>query len=65
MNITITQIKSKYGRKKDHRETLRSLGLKGINSSVQKQENPAILGMIKKVEHLIKVDREKTGEVKQ
>ena len=53
--IKITQIRSTIGSLKRTKETMRALGLKKINQSVEHKVNPAILGMIKKVHHLIKI----------
>ena len=54
--LKITLIKSKYGRKPNQRETLKGLGLRKIGQSVITEDNPMIRGMIRKVEHLIKVE---------
>jgi len=54
--LKITLIKSKYGRKPNQRETLKGLGLRKIGQSVIREDNPMIRGMIRKVEHLIKVE---------
>lgn len=54
--LKVTQIKSGIDRSKRQKDTLRALGLRKINHSVEHEATPQILGMIKKVEHLIKVD---------
>ncbi|MFZ5648775.1 MAG: 50S ribosomal protein L30 [Bacillota bacterium] len=54
--LKITLVKSLIGRPEDQRDTVRALGLGKTNSSVVKEENPAIMGMIKKVSHLVKVE---------
>jgi len=54
--LKITLIRSKYGRKPDQRETLKGLGLRKIGQSVIRENNPMIRGMIRKVEHLVKVE---------
>ena len=51
--IKIKQIKSRIGRPKDQKRTLDALGLKKINSVVEHNATPQILGMVKKVSHLI------------
>jgi len=53
--IRIKQIKSRIGRSKDQRRTLDALGLKKINSVVEHNATAQILGMVKKVSHLITV----------
>ncbi len=54
--LKITLTKSLIGRKKSHIATAEALGLKKIGKSVEKEENPAIKGMIKGIEYLIKVE---------
>ena len=53
--IRIKQIKSRIGRPKDQRRTLDALGLKKINSVVEHNATTQILGMVRKVSHLITV----------
>lgn len=53
--IKITQVKSKIGRPKDQKKTLEALGLKKINSVVEHNSTPQIMGMVNKVKHLIKI----------
>ena len=53
--IRIKQIKSRIGRPKDQRRTLDALGLKKINSVVEHNATTQILGMVKKISHLITV----------
>ena len=57
--IKIKQLKSPIGRNNKQRETLISLGLNKINRERTLEINPAIQGMIDKVNHLIKVDEVK------
>jgi large subunit ribosomal protein L30 len=54
--LRVTQIKSKIGSKKEHRNSLRSLGLHRIGDVVVKQDRPEIRGMIKSVRHLVTVE---------
>ena len=53
--IKIKQVKSAIKRPADQKATLKALGFRKLNQTVEKQVNPQILGMIKKVQHLIKV----------
>ena len=53
--IKIQLVKSPIGYSKDQRATLEALGLKRINSVVEKEDNDCIQGMIRKVTHLVKV----------
>ena len=57
--IKIKQLKSPIGRNNKQRKILISLGLNKINREKIHESNAAILGMINKVKHLIKVDEVK------
>ena len=54
--LKITQVKSRIGYKKKAKATLDAMGLKKMNQTVELPDNPAIRGMIKKIEYLIKVE---------
>ncbi len=54
--IKITQVRSKIGSPQRQKDTLIALGLKKLNSSVEKEATPQILGMVKKISHLVKVE---------
>jgi len=54
--LKVTQVKSKIGSKKSHRDSLRALGLHRIGDSVVKQDRPEIRGMINAVRHLVTVE---------
>jgi large subunit ribosomal protein L30 len=53
--IKIKQIKSKIGYPVDQKRTLEALGLHKISQVVEKEDNPVIRGMIRKVHHLVEV----------
>tara|TARA_B100000767_G_C19446218_1_gene402057 strand:+ start:402 stop:581 length:180 start_codon:yes stop_codon:yes gene_type:complete len=53
--IKIKQVRSRIGRPKDQKLTLDALGLKKMNKVVEHNATPQILGMVKKIQHLIKV----------
>ncbi|MGV8848905.1 MAG: 50S ribosomal protein L30 [Propionibacteriaceae bacterium] len=52
----VTQIKSGVGGKQNHRDTLRTLGLKKIGQSKLVEDRPEVRGMIKTVAHLVTVE---------
>ncbi len=52
--IRIKLIKSVIGTKKSHRDTIKGLGLKKLNSSSMLDDTPEIRGMIHKIHYLIK-----------
>ena len=54
--IKITLIKSPIDRPERQKLTLRALGLKKTNSSNEVEATPQVLGMVRKVEHLVKVE---------
>jgi large subunit ribosomal protein L30 len=54
--IKITQIKSPINRTKKQKLTLQALGLRKIGMTVEHKRTPNILGMVKKVSHLIIVE---------
>lgn len=54
--VKITQIRSLIGRPEKHRRIVRALGLKRIHQTVEHKNNPAIMGMVKKVPHLVRAE---------
>jgi large subunit ribosomal protein L30 len=55
--VKITQIKSKIGSSKRQRATLATLGLRRINHSVERENNPVVMGLIEKVKHLVRIEQ--------
>lgn len=53
--IRITQVRSGAGRRKIQRRTLRALGIRHHQQSVEHDDTPAIRGMIAKVDYLVEV----------
>jgi large subunit ribosomal protein L30 len=54
--IKITLIKSPIDRPERQKQTLKALGLNKTNVAKEIEATPQILGMIRKVEHLVKVE---------
>lgn len=54
--VQITLKKSLIGRKSSHIATANALGLKKIGKTVEHEDTPQILGMIKKIDYLLKVE---------
>jgi large subunit ribosomal protein L30 len=54
--IEITLVKSTIDRPEVQKKTVRALGLNKLNSKVVQNETPQILGMIRKVSHLVKIE---------
>ncbi|MBK7763276.1 MAG: 50S ribosomal protein L30 [Bacteroidetes bacterium] len=55
--IKVTQVKSGIDRSKRQKATLIALGLRKISQTREYEATPQILGMIKKVEHLVKTEK--------
>lgn len=55
--IQITQIKSRINAPKVQKATLDALGIHKMNHSVIKEDTPDIIGMVKRVHHLVKVTK--------
>lgn len=53
--LQITLVRSLIGRNEQQRSTVRTLGLRKLNQSVVHNDNPAIRGMIRHVNHLVEV----------
>lgn len=60
--IRITQIKSGIDRNETAKRTLVALGLKKMNASVEVEATPQILGMVRRVNHLVKVEEMQFAE---
>jgi large subunit ribosomal protein L30 len=54
--VKITLVKSAIDRPKSQKATLEALGLTKLNRTIEKEVNPAVQGMINKVQHLLKVE---------
>jgi large subunit ribosomal protein L30 len=54
--LKITQRRSSNGSDASQRDTLRSLGLRRINHSVEREDSPQLRGMVYKVRHLVELD---------
>ena len=54
--LRITQVRSRIGYKPKAKATLDALGLRKLNQTVEKNDSPAIRGMIKKIEYLLNVE---------
>ena len=54
--IKITLIKSLIGQKNKTKDTVFSLGLKKINSNTIREVDDSLLGMIRKIDHLIEIE---------
>ncbi|KQL52140.1 50S ribosomal protein L30 [Heyndrickxia shackletonii] len=53
--LAITLTRSLIGRPQDQRDTVKALGLRKVNQTVEHEDNAAIRGMVTKVAHLVTV----------
>ena len=54
--IRITQVKSIIDRSERQKRTMQALGLNKMNQSIEIEATPAIIGMVRKVNHLIAIE---------
>lgn len=54
--IKVTSVRSTTDRPKRQKATMKALGLRKLNQSVEVEATPQILGMVKAVQHLVKVE---------
>ncbi len=55
--VIVRQVRSVIGYDRRQRATLRGLGLRRINQTVELEDTPAVRGMIDKVIHLVRVEK--------
>ncbi len=54
--IKITQVRSSIGRLPKHKATMTGLGLRHIGHTVEREDTPAIRGMINQVSYMLKIE---------
>ena len=54
--LKITWTKSGIGYPRDQKGTLKALGLRRLNQTIEHEDTPSIRGMILKVRHLVRVE---------
>lgn len=54
--LRITWLKSAIGYAADQKATIRALGLKRLNDTVEHEDTPSVRGMVNKVAHLVNVE---------
>ncbi len=57
--LRIKYVKSAIGYSKDQKATIRSLGFRKLQQTVEHEDHPAIRGMVQKVIHLVQVEEPK------
>jgi large subunit ribosomal protein L30 len=56
MKLRVKWVRSAIGYSKDQKDTIRSLGLRKLQHTVEIEDNPAMRGMVNKVRHLVQVE---------
>ncbi len=60
--LRISLRRSVIGTRREHRETVRALGLRRIGQRVVRPDTPAVRGMVRAVSHLVSVEEVQDGE---
>ena len=53
--LKVQLVRSPIGTKQSHRDTVRGLGLRKLNSVAELEDTPAVRGMINKIAYLVKI----------
>ena len=53
--LKVQLVRSPIGTKQSHRDTIRGLGLRKLNSVAEVEDTPAVRGMINKIAYLVKI----------
>jgi large subunit ribosomal protein L30 len=60
--LKVTWVKSGIGYPKDQKRTIRALGFRRLNQTIEHDDSPSIRGMVQKVRHLVKVEESSEAE---
>lgn len=55
--IRITQVKSRIGQPERQKRMLDALGLKKMHQTVEHDDSPQVMGMVRKLEHLVRTEK--------
>jgi large subunit ribosomal protein L30 len=55
--IRITQVKSRIGQPERQKRILDALGLKKMHQTVEHDDSPQVMGMVRKLEHLVRMEK--------
>jgi large subunit ribosomal protein L30 len=56
LRLKVTQVRSAIGRPEGQRDVLKGLGLRRLNRARVLPDNPSVRGMIRKIQHLVRVE---------
>jgi large subunit ribosomal protein L30 len=54
--LRVTWVKSSIGYKQDQKDTIKSLGLRRLNQTIELPDTPSVRGMVFKVKHLVAME---------
>lgn len=54
--VRVTLVKSAIGYSERHKKTVRALGLRRLNQTVEHDDNPTLRGMLSLVNHLVRIE---------
>jgi len=60
--LKVTWVKSGIGYPKDQKRTIKALGFRRLNQTIEHEDLPSIRGMVHKVRHLVKVEESSETE---
>ncbi len=60
--LRITWVKSAIGYNRDQRRTIRAMGFHRLQETVEQEDNPSVRGMIAKVRHLVRLEKEEVAQ---
>ena len=60
--LRVTWVKSGIGYPVDQKRTIKALGFRRLNQSIERDDTPSIRGMLHKVKHLVKVEGSSAAE---
>ena len=60
--LKVTWVKSGIGYPKDQKRTIKALGFRRLNQTIEHDDSPSIRGMVHKVRHLVKVEESREAE---
>lgn len=60
--LKLTYYRSAVGRSQDQKDTIRSLGFRRLNQTVEKPDNSSVRGMVYKVRHLVRIENDEASD---
>jgi large subunit ribosomal protein L30 len=54
--VRLTYFKSAIGYPQNQKDTVKALGFRRLNQTIEKTDNPTIRGMVNKINHLVRIE---------